>query len=61
MTVRSYLMEIGDRKCLEEFIDTVNLQQRRCTCRLWDLSGIPCPHAIKAMMYKRVESVGEIY
>ncbi|XP_019256297.1 PREDICTED: uncharacterized protein LOC109234687 [Nicotiana attenuata] len=29
--------------------------------KLWDLSGIPCPHAIKAMMHKRVEPGGEIH
>jgi len=32
---------------------TVILEQQRCTCRLWDLFGIPCAHAIKALLYKK--------
>jgi hypothetical protein len=24
----------------------VNLQERTCTCRQWDVSGIPCKHAL---------------
>ncbi|XP_019260651.1 PREDICTED: uncharacterized protein LOC109238624 [Nicotiana attenuata] len=34
---------------------TVNLEKKRCTCRLRDLSGIPCPHAIKALMHEKIE------
>lgn len=33
---------------------TINLKDKRCTCRAWDLSGIPCPHAIKAMLHDKV-------
>nr|XP_016460865.1 PREDICTED: uncharacterized protein LOC107784273 [Nicotiana tabacum] len=39
---------------------TVNLDSKRCTCRLWELSGIPCPHAIKALTHKKVEPLTEI-
>jgi hypothetical protein len=28
---------------------TVNLEQRTCTCRYWQLSGLPCCHAISAI------------
>ncbi|XP_062029125.1 uncharacterized protein LOC133745144 isoform X2 [Rosa rugosa] len=31
----------------------VHLENRTCTCRLWDLSGIPCKHAISAIHHKR--------
>ncbi|KAL4344259.1 hypothetical protein AHAS_Ahas11G0160500 [Arachis hypogaea] len=31
----------------------VNLQQRTCTCNVWELTGMPCCHAIAAM-YKIV-------
>lgn len=33
---------------------TINMKNKRCTCRDWDLSGIPRPHAIKAMLYDKV-------
>ncbi|KAG5588220.1 hypothetical protein H5410_048654 [Solanum commersonii] len=33
----------------------------RCTCRLWDLSGIPCPHAINAFMHKNVVPETQIH
>ncbi|KAL0395291.1 UNVERIFIED_CONTAM: hypothetical protein Slati_4495300 [Sesamum latifolium] len=28
---------------------TVNVLQRSCSCRRWDLTGIPCRHAISAI------------
>ncbi|XVF30898.1 hypothetical protein REPUB_Repub16aG0097900 [Reevesia pubescens] len=32
---------------------TVSLKSLKCTCRAWDLSGIPCPHAICAMYHDK--------
>ncbi|XP_043724216.1 uncharacterized protein LOC122671178 [Telopea speciosissima] len=32
----------------------VNLNQRTCTCGEWDLTGLPCKHAMKAIIYQRV-------
>ena len=32
-----------------EFVDVVNLDSRSCSCRKWDVIGIPCCHAIAAM------------
>ncbi|XP_070030916.1 uncharacterized protein [Nicotiana tomentosiformis] len=32
----------------------VDLEHKKCTCRLWQLSGIPCPHAIKAIIYDKI-------
>ena len=29
----------------------VDLEARTCTCRLWDLSGIPCVHANVVINY----------
>ncbi|XP_059302149.1 uncharacterized protein LOC132054104 [Lycium ferocissimum] len=40
---------------------TVNLEAKQCTCRTWQLSGIPCPHAIKALMYNRIDPFTEIH
>lgn len=31
----------------------VDLQSWYCTCRLWELSGIPCVHAIAAMYFNQ--------
>lgn len=31
---------------------TVDLERRSCTCREWDLTGIPCPHRLCAIYYK---------
>ncbi|KAK6773679.1 hypothetical protein RDI58_028917 [Solanum bulbocastanum] len=39
---------------------TVNLVEKNCTCRSWQLTGIPCPHAIKAMLYQKIEPKNEI-
>jgi len=30
---------------------TVNLDERTCSCRFWQLSGLPCPHAISCIYY----------
>ena len=32
-----------------EFVDVVNLDRRSCSCRKWDVIGIPCCHAVAAM------------
>jgi len=29
----------------------VDLTRRSCGCRQWDMTGIPCPHAISAILY----------
>ena len=29
----------------------VNLSKRTCGCRKWDLTGIPCQHAISAILF----------
>ncbi|XP_075112533.1 uncharacterized protein LOC107802516 [Nicotiana tabacum] len=39
---------------------TVNMVFKKCTCRGWDLTGIPCPHEIKALQLKRLEPMNEI-
>ncbi|KAG5590703.1 hypothetical protein H5410_041217 [Solanum commersonii] len=39
----------------------VNLATKKCTCRVWDLTGIPCPHSIKALLYKSLDPLEEIH
>ncbi|KAI4305056.1 hypothetical protein L6164_028446 [Bauhinia variegata] len=29
----------------------VNVKERTCTCREWDLCGIPCEHAVSALAH----------
>ncbi|GJT47448.1 zinc finger, PMZ-type containing protein [Tanacetum coccineum] len=33
----------------------VNLNTRKCSCRMWELSGIPCVHAIAAYTHMKME------
>ncbi|WMV10242.1 hypothetical protein MTR67_003627 [Solanum verrucosum] len=39
----------------------VNLREKKCTCKTWDLTGIPCPHVIKAMEHKKMIPMKEIH
>ncbi|KAM3355750.1 hypothetical protein P3S68_022463 [Capsicum galapagoense] len=39
----------------------VSLASKRCICRTWDLTGIPCPHAIKALEHDKQEPENEIH
>ncbi|KAM3202958.1 hypothetical protein P3L10_030584 [Capsicum annuum] len=34
---------------------------KRCICRIWDLTVIPCPHAIKALEHDKQEPENEIH
>ncbi|KAK6798538.1 hypothetical protein RDI58_006241 [Solanum bulbocastanum] len=38
----------------------VSLVRKKCTCRTWDLTGIPCPHAIKALEHDKKEPLNEM-
>jgi hypothetical protein len=29
----------------------VDLHKRRCGCRKWEITGIPCPHAVATILY----------
>ncbi|XP_070030188.1 uncharacterized protein LOC107801802 [Nicotiana tabacum] len=40
---------------------TLDLEHKKCTCRLWQLSGIRCPHAIKAIIYDRGDPKEQIH
>ena len=34
---------------------TVNLEERSCDCRMYDLTGIPCAHAVAAIHDRRMQ------
>ncbi|XP_057803709.1 uncharacterized protein LOC131019041 [Salvia miltiorrhiza] len=44
-----YEVEEGEDKHIV-FVDT-----KKCSCRMWDLSGIPCPHAIAAFYSSQLD------
>ncbi|KAK4345485.1 hypothetical protein RND71_035661 [Anisodus tanguticus] len=48
------VVEGGDRH-------VVDLVRKRCTFRTWDLTGISCPHAIKALLHVKQEPLPEVY
>lgn len=41
----------------------VDMEKRECSCRKWELTGIPCKHAIASLneMADNNEKVGELY
>ncbi|XP_028752688.1 uncharacterized protein LOC114712337 [Neltuma alba] len=39
---------------------TVYLNRRMCTCRPWDLTGIPCQHAICALSHAKIDPMTQI-
>ncbi|XP_050232965.1 uncharacterized protein LOC126681470 [Mercurialis annua] len=39
---------------------TVFIDKKLCTCRVWDVSGIPCPHAICAIKHLGMEPLDHI-
>lgn len=43
--------EIGD----PPYTHVVNVERKQCSCRSWQLKGIPYAHAIVAMHYKGME------
>ncbi|KAK4342667.1 hypothetical protein RND71_038483 [Anisodus tanguticus] len=39
----------------------IKLERRRCTYRMWDIFGIPCPRAIRALLYLKKDPLNEIH
>ena len=38
------------------YTHTVNLGQQKCSCRSWELKGIPCAHGIAAMNHLNMDA-----
>jgi hypothetical protein len=47
--IRSGIFEVHDR----EWQYVVNIAAKKCECRRWDLTGIPCSHAIACLKHER--------
>lgn len=41
-------------------MQAVDLAKRTCTCRKWDITGIPCQHAIAAIYVKDQDPAGYV-
>ncbi|WMV51928.1 hypothetical protein MTR67_045313 [Solanum verrucosum] len=39
------------------FTHYVDIVRRTCSCRAWQLKGIPCPHGVAALHYKQNEPI----
>ncbi|RWR87935.1 hypothetical protein CKAN_01689900 [Cinnamomum micranthum f. kanehirae] len=37
-----------------EFVDVVDLERRTCTCRKWEIMGIPCSHSLASMKMRNL-------
>ena len=44
------IFQVNDR----DFQYTVDLQAKTCECRKWNLTGIPCQHAISCLRHERI-------
>ncbi|KAL0299943.1 UNVERIFIED_CONTAM: hypothetical protein Sangu_3147500 [Sesamum angustifolium] len=42
--------------CFDGSRCTVDLQRHTCSCRRWDLSGIPCKHAMSTINSQRLDA-----
>ena len=38
----------------------VMIREKQCTCRRWELTDIPCEHAIPALRHARVDPISQI-
>lgn len=38
-----------------EYVDVVDLERKTCTCRKWDILGIPCAHALASMRVRNYD------
>ena len=39
----------------------VDLTKKECTCRIWDLTGVPCKHGVAAIYKNREHPKGYLY
>jgi len=44
------VFEVNDR----DYHYTVNIYDKHCDCRRWNLTGIPCSHAISCLRHERI-------
>ncbi|PNX89230.1 sucrose-phosphate synthase-like protein, partial [Trifolium pratense] len=47
------LLMVLETTCLDQYV--VNLVEKTCACRRWELSGIPCVHAISCLWFNNTK------
>nr|GFA65700.1 hypothetical protein CTI12_AA091940 [Tanacetum cinerariifolium] len=52
-SIRSGFQEVEVRKAYAAFC--VNLHTKRCLCRKWKMSGIPCVHAVAGYLHMKMD------
>lgn len=51
------IFQVQDR----DYQFVVNIQNRTCDCRRWDLTGIPCSHAVSCLRHERISTESMVH
>ena len=46
--------EVGFEVKEGKYTHTVNIEKKSCTCRAWNITGLPCPHGMTAIYHKKL-------
>jgi hypothetical protein len=52
--INDYTFEVNDNNKNA----VVSIQEKKCTCQVWQKSGIPCSHLVAALKFLKMEDVG---
>ncbi|KAG5591018.1 hypothetical protein H5410_041532 [Solanum commersonii] len=59
-TMGDHIVEYGSEIKHYGFTHTVDIVSRSCSCRSWQLRGIPFPHGVVFLHYKELESINYV-
>ncbi|KAJ0026285.1 hypothetical protein Pint_07604 [Pistacia integerrima] len=49
--------EVVDNNCLPSRRYILNLQSQTCDCGMWQLSGVPCVHAVHCLLFRNIRNM----
>ncbi|KAJ0020301.1 hypothetical protein Pint_31925 [Pistacia integerrima] len=49
--------EVVDNNCLPSRRYILNLQSQTCDCGMWQLSGVPCVHAVRCLLFRNIRNM----
>ncbi|KAJ0037891.1 hypothetical protein Pint_23438 [Pistacia integerrima] len=49
--------EVVDNNCLPSRRYILNLQSQTCDCGMWQLSGVPCVHAVRYFLFRSIRNM----